>query len=46
MASREQYFSRYATLLTDDVIQQQRIAAQRAPIAFDDYDWSLNDVRP
>ena len=46
VASREQYFSRYATLLTDDVIQQQRIAAQRAPIAFDDYDWSLNDVRP
>jgi hypothetical protein len=45
IASREQYFSRYATLLTDDPVQQKRIAAQQAAITFDEYDWSLNDAR-
>lgn len=43
--SREQYFARYARLLSDDPAQQKLVAEGRAPIAFLDYDWSLNDVR-
>jgi hypothetical protein len=43
--SREQYFAKYAKLLSDDPALQQRVAEGRAPIAFLDYDWSLNDLR-
>ena len=42
--SREQYFGRYAGLLTDDPLQQGRISAQQAMLAFAEYDWSLNDA--
>jgi hypothetical protein len=43
--SREQYFARYADLLADDPAQRRLIAQGKAPLAFLDYDWSLNDVR-
>ncbi len=43
--SREQYFAKYARLLSDDPAQQRRVAEGKAPIAFLDYDWSLNDLR-
>jgi hypothetical protein len=42
--SREQYFARYARLLSDDPAQQKRVAEGRAPISFLDYDWSINDT--
>ena len=42
---REKYFARYATLLADDPAQQKRVAEGRAPLAFLDYDWSLNDAK-
>lgn len=45
ITSREQYFARYARLLTDDPALQKRIAEGRAPLAFLEYDWSLNEVR-
>jgi hypothetical protein len=45
ITSREQYFAKYARLLTDDPAQQQRVAGGKAPLAFLDYDWSLNDSR-
>lgn len=44
ITSREQYFARYAGLLTDDPLQQQRISAQQAGLTFAEYDWSLNDA--
>ena len=43
--SREQYFAKYAKLLTDDAAQQQLVAEGKAPLSFLDYDWTLNDVR-
>ncbi len=43
--SREQYFAKYARLLSDDPAQQRRVAEGKAPIVFLDYDWSLNDLR-
>jgi hypothetical protein len=45
IASREQYFAKYAKLLSDDPAMQQRVAEGKAPLAFLDYDWSLNDAR-
>ena len=42
--SREQYFGRYAKLLSDGVEQQKVIADGKAPIAFLEYDWALNDA--
>jgi hypothetical protein len=44
IASREQYFARYAGLLADDPAQQKLIADGDAPLAFLDYDWTLNDA--
>ena len=44
ISSREQYFARYAGLLADDLVQQQRISAQQVGLAFAEYDWSLNDA--
>ena len=44
--SREQYFARYARLLSADAAQQQRVAEGKAPLSFLDYDWTLNDARP
>jgi len=42
--SREQYFARYAKLLSDDPALQKRVAEGGAPISFLDYDWSINDA--
>ena len=44
--SREQYFARYATLLSDNAEHQKLVAEGKAPLAFLDYDWTLNDARP
>jgi hypothetical protein len=41
--SREQFFAKYAELLTDDPDGQNRIRSQTAKISFVDYDWGLND---
>ena len=42
---REQYFAKYAKLLADAPDAQKIVAEGRAPLAFLDYDWSLNDAR-
>jgi hypothetical protein len=44
IVSREQYFARYAALLADDPAQQKLIADGNVPLAFLDYDWTLNDA--
>jgi hypothetical protein len=41
---REQYFARYAKLLAQVPEAQKIVAEGRAPLAFLDYDWTLNDV--
>lgn len=43
--SREQYFAKYAKLLADAPEGQKAVAEGRAPLAFLDYDWTLNDAR-
>jgi len=43
--SREQYFARYAKLLTDAPGDQQVVADGKAPIGFLEYDWTLNDAK-
>jgi len=43
--SREQYFAKYAKLLSDDPAQQKIVADGKAPISHLEYDWSLNDAR-
>jgi hypothetical protein len=43
--SREQFFAKYAKLLSDDPAQQQIVADGKASLSFLDYDWSLNDLR-
>jgi hypothetical protein len=43
--SREQYFAKYAKLLSDDPAQQKIVAEGKAPISHLDYDWTLNDVK-
>jgi hypothetical protein len=40
---REAYFARYAALLADRAQERQLIEQRRAPLAFLDYDWTLND---
>lgn len=45
IASREQYFAKYARLLSDDPAHRKRVADGAAPLVFLDYDWSLNDAR-
>lgn len=40
--SREEYFAQYAKQLTDAPADQQLIANGKVPLAFIDYDWSLN----
>lgn len=45
ITSRAAYFARYAKLLADDPAAQVRIAEDKPPISFLDYDWSLNDVK-
>jgi hypothetical protein len=41
---RAAYFARYAKLLADDAEGEKLIAQGKAPLAFLDYDWSLNDA--
>ncbi|OGA15850.1 MAG: hypothetical protein A3I63_09075 [Betaproteobacteria bacterium RIFCSPLOWO2_02_FULL_66_14] len=43
--SREQYFARYSRLLAGDPAHRSLIAQGRAPLAFLEYDWTLNDLR-
>ena len=43
--SREQYFAKYAKLLSEDPAQQKIVADGKAPISHLEYDWSLNDIR-
>lgn len=43
--SREQYFAKYAKLLSDNAEQQKLIAEGKAPISHLDYDWTLNDAQ-
>lgn len=45
ITSRAAYFARYAALLADAPEARARIAEGKAPIAFLEYDWSLNDVK-
>ncbi len=42
---REQYFSRYAKLLAGTAEGQAAVAAGRAPLAFLEYDWRLNEAQ-
>lgn len=43
--SREDYFARYAKLLSDNTADQQKIAAGNAPISHLEYDWAINDKK-
>ncbi len=43
---REQYFARYSKVLADTAEAQAAVAAGRAPLAFLEYDWRLNDAQP
>ena len=45
VASREQYFGKYAKLLSDKPEEQSVIAAGKVEIRTLDYDWNLNDVK-
>jgi hypothetical protein len=45
ITSREQYFARYAKLLADKADAQEKIAQQKAGLAFLDYDWALNAAK-
>ncbi len=45
VASREQFFARYAALLADTPEHRKQIQDQKADLRFLDYDWALNDAR-
>ncbi|MEN9782790.1 MAG: hypothetical protein RJA24_133 [Pseudomonadota bacterium] len=45
MQSREQFFAKYAAMLTDTPAQQQAITERKAAIKHLDYDWTLNDAK-
>jgi hypothetical protein len=45
ITSRESYFARYAALLADAPADRAKIQHGKAPIAFLDYDWTLNNVK-
>ncbi len=45
VTSREQYFGKYAKLLSDKPEEQKVIADGKADIRFLDYDWNLNDAK-
>ena len=42
IASREEYFARYAKLLADSPADQQAITDKKAAISHPEYDWNLN----
>jgi hypothetical protein len=43
--SRAEYFGRYAELLADAPGDRKLVAEGKAPVAFLEYDWSLNDAK-
>ena len=45
VTSREQYFGKYAKLLSDKAEEQKLIADGKVSIRFLDYDWNLNDAK-
>ena len=45
IASTRDFFARYADLLADSAADRERIRTQQAPVAYLDYDWTLNDAR-
>jgi hypothetical protein len=45
ITSREAYFGRYAALLADAPADRAKIRDGKAPIAFLEYDWTLNNVK-
>ena len=45
VTSREQYFGKYAALLSDKPEEQKLIADGKVSIRFLDYDWNLNDAK-
>ena len=45
IASREDYFGRYAKLLSDKPEEQKLIAEGKVSIRTLDYDWNLNDIK-
>ena len=44
-APREQFFAKYAKLLSDDPVQQKLVADGKAALSFLEYDWNLNDAK-
>lgn len=42
---REQWFAKYARLLSDDPPQQKLVAEGKAALSFLEYDWTLNDAK-
>lgn len=46
VASREQFLARYAKALADRPEDRATIAAEKAVLAFLDYDWSINAAKP
>ena len=45
LRSREEYFSRYAALLSDEPGARKLIEERKAPLHFLEYDWALNDAK-
>jgi hypothetical protein len=45
IASREQFFAKYAALLADTAASEQAIRSRKVPIRHLEYDWRLNDVK-
>ncbi|MCE2681192.1 MAG: DUF547 domain-containing protein [Burkholderiales bacterium] len=45
IASREQFFAKYASQLGDSAEDQTKIRGAKVALEFLDYDWNLNDVK-
>ncbi len=45
VSSREQYFGRYANLLTDDEAGRAAIREGKVSLGYLNYDWAINDAR-
>jgi len=45
IGSREQFFAKYRRCARGDAEGRQAVRSQKVPLAFLDYDWTLNDVR-
>ena len=46
IASREQFFAKYADILAASPEGRQAVRDRKAAIVFLEYDWMLNDARP